>query len=142
MVVTSRRVVLSSNHVAQLKAANGLRHIPATLQYHTASTNGAVTGYAVVHTVFGKHGPIKLMVATDHRLVVTHTEILWFREQRGRPVRRQAFLSQFLGKTVEGGSTARWKINAITGATISSRAVARGVKEALTCLGVVIAEGD
>jgi Na+-translocating ferredoxin:NAD+ oxidoreductase RnfG subunit len=131
---TAQWVALSSNQVGRIKATSAQRRIPNVLQYYTAMTDGLVTGYAVVHAVPGKHGPIRLLVATTPELAVVRTVILSFHERRGRSIRKQSFLSQFVGKTLAGSGTQRADVDGITGATISSRAVAQGVVEALALL--------
>ena len=131
---TAQWVALSSNQVGRIKATSAQRRIPNVLQYYTAMTDGIVTGYAIVHAVPGKHGPIRLLVATTPELAVVRADILSFHEIRGHGVRKQSFLSQFVGKTLAGSGTQRADVDGITGATISSRAVAQGVVEALALL--------
>ncbi len=135
--VSSQWTALTSNQMARIGRTIKGPQVPTVLQYHTATTNGDATGYAIVHTVAGKHGPIRLLVATTPELAVRRTEILAFRERRGQPVRDRSFLSQFAGKTLADGFALRSDIDGVTGATISSRAVAQGVREALVFLGVL-----
>jgi len=146
--VSSQWIALSSNQMAQIKARTGMRDVPTVLRYcavrsttartgESAITNDTVCGYTLVHTVDGKHGPIRLMVAVTPELVVIRTEILAFREQRGRSVREQTFLSQFTGKTPADTFVLRSDIDGVTGATVSSHAVAQGVREALIFLSVL-----
>jgi Na+-translocating ferredoxin:NAD+ oxidoreductase RnfG subunit len=50
-------------------------------------------------------------------------------EQRGRPIATRRFLDQFLGKTAKSAITIGKDIDAVSGATISSRATAFAVKK-------------
>jgi Na+-translocating ferredoxin:NAD+ oxidoreductase RnfG subunit len=50
-------------------------------------------------------------------------------EQRGRPIATRRFLDQFIGKTGKSAITAGKDIDAVSGATISSRATAFAVKK-------------
>jgi electron transport complex protein RnfG len=97
-----------------------------------------VAGFAIVRTVLGKHGPIQLLVATSPGLKVIRTEILSFNERRGRAVRKQSFLSQFEGKGPADAPARRKEVDGVTGATVSSRAVAQGVRDALDVLSVIV----
>ena len=147
--VRSQWVALSDDQIEQIKDGTVMRTVPKVLQYHVvrsgaanagrASTtnNGEVIGYAITHTVAGKHGPIRLLIATSPQLAVLRAEILASQERRGHSVRRQSFLSQFNGKSPGDGFHLRSDIDGITGATVSSRAVARGVREALLMLSVL-----
>jgi len=62
---------------------------------------------------------------------VIATEILVYRESHGSEVHRKAFVKQYLGKTVKDPVMVGRDIKHITGATLSSRAVSKGVKKAL-----------
>src|SRR5262249_11514236 len=66
---------------------------------------------------------------------VTEVVIMEFRENRGWEVREKRFLNQFRGKSVRNAIRVDEDIINYTGATLSSKAVARGVKKALLLLG-------
>jgi hypothetical protein len=150
IAVSSHWVPLSSNQTAWIEARTGMRDVPTVLRYYTVrlttaktgqsnTTNDIASGYAVVHTVAGKHGPIRLIVAATPELAVIHTDILAFHERRGGAVRQRSFLSQFNGKNLGDALALHADIDGVTGATASSRAVARGVREALLMLSVLTA---
>jgi hypothetical protein len=151
IVTTSEWVSLSSNQTSRIRATTGIRVIPNVLKYHTIRRaegdsdippgRGTAIGYATVCTTAGKHGPIRVFVATSPERKVLRTEILYFNERRGRPVRKQAFLSQFEGKTTTDPVRLRKDIDGITGATISSRAVTQAVRKAL-CMLSIVTEGN
>ncbi len=133
----SRWAALSPDQVARITDVCGLRDVPNVQQYHIVTRHDKVVGYAIVRTVSGKHGPIQLLVAISPDLAVIRTEILSLHERRGRPVRKQSFLAQFEGKTPAHAYALCKEVDGITGATISSRAVVQGVREALTVLSVI-----
>jgi len=62
---------------------------------------------------------------------VTEVVIMIFRENRGWEVKEKRFLNQFRGKTLRNSIRVDEDIINYTGATLSSKAVARGVKRAL-----------
>ncbi|RII00540.1 RnfABCDGE type electron transport complex subunit G [candidate division NPL-UPA2 bacterium Unc8] len=96
-----------------------------------------VLGVAVVGYGRGFAGPVEIIVGIDSKGVITGIEILSHRETPGLGARitENFFLNEFKGKQLgdeikikrDGG-----EIDAITGATVSARAVSEGVEAALT----------
>jgi len=82
----------------------------------------------------GRHGRIEMLVLTNPELAVVNVTILKHREQHGKGIVRSSFLDQFRDKTLRD----RWKlgedVDGITGATVSSRAVASGTRNCLVYL--------
>jgi electron transport complex protein RnfG len=134
----SEWVALAPDQVSRIKVGRERAHVPNVAEYHIAENDGRVAGFAIVRTVLGKHGPIQLLVATSPGLKVIRTEILSFNERRGRAVRKQSFLSQFEGKGPADAPARRKEVDGVTGATVSSRAVAQGVRDALDVLSVIV----
>jgi len=81
----------------------------------------------------GYAGAITLLVGIDSEGKVAGVEILKMSETPGLGLRaiKPVFLNQFKGKTSESKLKAKEDIVALTGATITSNAVASGVREAL-----------
>jgi electron transport complex protein RnfG len=100
--------------------------------YHGLS-NGTVIGTAFSLAPQGYGGKIKILVGVDKNGKVSGIKILSQNETPGlgANILKPDFLSQFLGKTIKDPIEPKKDIDAITGATISSRAVCRGVKKAL-----------
>lgn len=104
----------------------------------------AFLGYCVEVTVDGFADEISLIVGVDDGgsvtgvLVLDHAEYAGLGEKAAQP----EFLDQYIGKsgtvTVNGG---RNPIDAVSGATITSKAVTLGVNRALTAVLHYIAEG-
>ena len=99
-------------------------------------------GYAVQVSPVGFDGPITLMVGVDTEgnvlgiSVISHTETAGLGAvAAAENAKGQAFRDQFIGAsgqmalTKDGG-----EVDAITGATITSRAVCKGVSAALACV--------
>lgn len=85
--------------------------------------NGSVCGYSASVAPAGFSGAIDLMVGIDHTGAVVGVEVVNMSETPGlgSKVGNADFLTQFTGKSGEIG------VDAISGATISSKAVAAGV---------------
>lgn len=102
------------------------------------------TGYCVEVSPNGFGGAISLMVGVDRGGAVTGVVILDHSETAGLGSKADSpeFLQQYLGKsgtiTVETGKNA---IDAVTSATITSKAVTEGVNTALTAVLNYNAEG-
>lgn len=96
--------------------------------FFMARKGDKTTGYALIDAEIGKHLPITYIVGISTKGIATQVEIMVFREVRGWEVKDHRFLSQFNGmRTAQGVKD----IKNITGATLSSRAVTKGVKRAI-----------
>ena len=100
-----------------------------SVTFYFAMKDGKKTGVAVVEVQPGKWGPVKYIVALDLTGKVTNLAVMSYVEQRGRPIATRRFLDQFLGKTGKNPITVGKDIDAVSGATISSRATAFAVKK-------------
>lgn len=109
-----------------------------------AYRDGTMMGYCVEVSPDGFGGPISLMVGVDATGAVTGVSILGHSETAGvgTKVGTEEFLSRFVGLsgTVQIGRGGN-SVDAASGATISSRAVARGVTDALAAVARFQAEG-
>lgn len=76
---------------------------------------------------------IELLVGIDKYGKISGTQILYIRETPGlgQNADDQKFLSQFKGKTVDDKLKAKEDVAAIAGATITSQAIADGIRLAL-----------
>lgn len=99
--------------------------------FFTCSHEGAISGYALIDSEVGKHLPITYIVGISPQGVVTRVEMMVFREIRGWEARERRFMQQFEGSSVKSQLEIGSGIKNVTGATLSSRAVAKGVKRAL-----------
>ncbi|UCE50270.1 MAG: FMN-binding protein [Phycisphaerales bacterium] len=91
-------------------------------------------GYLVETRVTGRSGPFKIAVLLDGRLIVKRATVISYPWPRGREVGKRSFTRQFEGKGPEDTIEIGKDIDAVTGATISCRAMATGVREAIELL--------
>ncbi len=96
--------------------------------FYVAKTGDKIDGYAFVGDEMGLHLPITFAVKLSARGQVLRQEIMVYREQRGDEVRDKRFRNQFKGKTVDDPIVANNDIDCVSGATISSHAIAVGVR--------------
>lgn len=108
--------------------------------YYLASAAGRPAGAVMLAAGSGFNGPVNLLVSIDPTGQVQGTRVASHRETVGigTKIEEDSFLSQFAGKTMQDQITVGQDINAVTGATVSSRAVANGVKQALSDYAVYI----
>jgi electron transport complex protein RnfG len=101
---------------------------------------GQVAGYAIKVTPKGFGGPIDMMVGISTEGKITGIKILSHSETPGLGANapNESFSGQFKGKNLEpaltvvkNGASKDNDIQALTGATITSRAVTNGVNEAV-----------
>ena len=101
------------------------------LAVRTATAGDQVLGYGVTERVKARSGPFIILVVVDTNLIVRRVAILSYPWERGRDVRLPAFTNQFQGKGSSDPLRLGKDIDAMTGATISSRAVTDGVRKVL-----------
>lgn len=107
--------------------------------FYVAKTGDAIDGYAFVGDEVGQHLPITFAVKLSVEGMVLRQEIMVYREPRGDEVRDKRFRDQFKGKTVDDPIVANDDIDCISGATISSHAIAVGVRRAVVLFDQAIA---
>ena len=103
---------------------------------------GESAGYAIKVVASGSQGNIEMMVGVDADGVVTGVSIVKSSETSGMGSRvrnnENGVLDQFIGKSAADGElTVGKNVDAISGATVSSKGVATGVNAALAVAGLL-----
>jgi Na+-translocating ferredoxin:NAD+ oxidoreductase RnfG subunit len=106
---------------------------PACLVVQAKALSKTV-GLAMADDELGKHLPISFLVALRIDGKVRRVELLDYREHYGRGIQARAFMAKFEGKGVADPIVVGKDIDAVTGATISSKAVSLGVRKSLHIL--------
>jgi len=99
---------------------------------YIAERDGKRLGYAIVDQVKGKSSFIKYLVAITPEGTVRDIVILNYRGTRGTEVLYESFRKQFIGKRENDPIQLGVDIDAIAGATISSRSIADGVRKLMS----------
>ena len=131
-----RKFELSAGQCGHIEQRLGYR-LPenkTTYTFFVAETAGHVDGYAFIDDEVGQHMPITYAVKLSPSGTVERQEIVAYREARGDEVRDARFRAQFVGKTAHDPLRPGDDVVAVSGATISSRAMATGVRRALVLL--------
>ncbi len=88
-------------------------------------------GYVIDSEVVSRSGPFQIRVTLSNDYVVTEAKVTSYPAQRGRQVQFPSFTDQFKGKGPGDAIRLGRDIDAISGATISSRVMADGVKKSI-----------
>jgi len=129
--IERREKALTDEDRQALSKATGLRFPESSFTFLVAERNGATIGYSLVMNEIGKSEPITFMVAMSPEHRVVDVLVMVFRESRGAEIREKRFLRQFQGKKSADPITINSDIVNYSGATLSSKAITRGVKRAL-----------
>lgn len=107
----------------------------------TAFRGNERLGQAVIVEEIGKHRAITFVVGVEPQGGVAGVAVMAYREAYGGEVRSRRFLDQYRGKHASDPLMPSSDIRNITGATLSARAIGRGVKKAIAVLAEVRGEG-
>jgi electron transport complex protein RnfG len=140
-VAAEQRIVMRDMSMkALVPTASEFHPVDGHAGWFMAMQDGKTTAYIVPGEGKGYGGSIKMLVAADPSGTILGYKVLSHNETPGLGDRttQPKFRDQFTGKKVENLEVVKvhedGKIDAITGVTISSRAVTKAVKEALTAL--------
>ena len=95
-------------------------------------------GWFMIQQVVGKHEMITYAIGLNPDGSVKHIEILEYVESYGYEVAEQSWLKQFYGKTVANTFKLGKDVDSISGATLSCKHLADGVKRDLVAYDTVL----
>lgn len=124
-------LLLTAEQKAYVEKAAGLRMRYVRQPVWKVTENGTHVGWVVQDEVYGKHEFITYAVALDANGAVRGVEILDYRETHGREVRNPKWRAQFTGKQHGAPLKLGEDIQNISGATLSCKHVAEGVRRIL-----------
>ena len=122
---------LSEEQRNHLESVTGLRFREPSYNFSIVEHQGKIAGYALILDEIGKSEPITFMVGMSPEGKVIDVAVMIFRESRGWEVKESRFLHQFHNKRANDPIQIDRDVINYSGATLSSRAIARGVKRAL-----------
>jgi Na+-translocating ferredoxin:NAD+ oxidoreductase RnfG subunit len=131
-------VTLTAAQTAKIQAGMGTKQpVKTAYTFYVGKTETVV-----IEEQMGKWGPIKFAIAiskADRK--VKGIEIFAMQEKRGVAVKLPVFLGQYTGKCTADAVEVGKDIKAVSGATVSSKAVCTAVKRALLVYGEAIPAG-
>ena len=140
--VTPRSLDLSPAQVAALGKALGLRISAARYPYlDVRDAHGAPLGVIFLLDVIGQSQPISFAVGITPDGTIRDVAVLVYREAHGGEIADPRFRRQFAGKREGAPLELGRDIDAISGATISSRAATYAARKALALDALLRAGG-
>lgn len=140
--VTAESRVISDEDRRGIKQRYGIEVLSSSARIYSGRSGSRIDGYAVIADEIGKSEPITFIVVMDPFGRVQTVAVMEFRETRGWEVKEPRFLRQFHGKK----STDHLRVNDdvvnLSGATLSSIAVANGVKKAVVLVDYFLLHSD
>jgi hypothetical protein len=131
---TPATVKLTAEQKKAIEAASGIRQRSDQVKAWRVSGGG----WLIVDEVIGKHEYITFAVGLSANGTVRGVEIMDYRESYGGEVRDPKWRAQFTGKTKAAPLKLDEDIKNISGATLSSRHIAEGVRRLLAVHAVAL----
>jgi Na+-translocating ferredoxin:NAD+ oxidoreductase RnfG subunit len=95
-------------------------------------------GYYYLGKAYGKADYFDFIVIFDTNLIVSKVKILVYREDHGGEIGSRRWLKQFIGKDKNSSLKYQKDIAAISGATISAKAMTNEVNKLLQTIGILV----
>lgn len=131
-------VSLTSDQTSQIKKSSSTgTPIPDKRIWQVLQANKPI-GWFVVDEVYGKHEFITYAIGINLDGTVRMIDIMDYRETYGYQVREAGWRSQFVGKNSSASFKLDKDIDNISGATLSCKHLADGVKRVLTLYDVAL----
>lgn len=112
------------------------------LARYTWHVRGEGTQYALVDEQLGQHEPITFGVLLLPDATIQRIEVMVYREAYGDGVRAESFRKQFVGLLFTNPMRAGKEVQIVSGATISTRALATGARRASALLATWLGAAD
>jgi hypothetical protein len=137
VMVEEKRLSLTEGDVKRIEALSGSRVETRLVTYYTASDSSGVAGYAVVGSRVIRTKKAVYLAVINPDLSVLRVEILAFHEPEDY-MPSERWLRQFHGRRLSDGFRIKRDIHAISGATISSHALAAEIRGTLAVLEIML----
>jgi Na+-translocating ferredoxin:NAD+ oxidoreductase RnfG subunit len=137
----ARALTLTAVERQVIEAHLGKKIYSSNFTIYDVSAAGKKAGRAIHSQELGKHQPMDTLVALDPAGKVIDLELLSYRETYGGQVAQEKFRSQFKDKGLRDRLDLGRNIDAVSGATISSKSMILSVRKALM-INALIESGD
>ena len=133
-MTTVRKFFPSAVKIAAINLGPRVSAYPEDAVISQIRDDSRILGYCVESKVVSRSGPFRIRVLLDNQLFVKQATVISYPWDRGRSVRRRSFTEQFAGKGPQDPIQLGKDIDAMTGATISCRVMAQGVRNSIRLL--------
>ena len=125
-----RKVIrLSDDQMKKISRESGQKISSRFVSVYIAKNGDENFGYGFIGYTKGKSSFIKYFVAITPDGKIHSIEIMSYRGEKGSEVRHEIFKKQFAGKSLDNNIKVGSDINAVSGATISSQAITKGIRK-------------
>jgi len=132
--IKKERLWLTKEEIRAIEEIYMYKIYETRFTFYTGIKNGRSMGSMLIDNIIGKSFPITFMTVLNTDGTVRDVEIMVYREPQGWEVRYKSFRSQFYGKDTSSNSN---EILSISGATLSVRAIKRGVYKAMAAYKIL-----
>ena len=129
---------LSKAEMARAVKVLGRKLPRRSYTFYEASAAGKVLGWCLFDDQIGQHEPITFGVQLDASGSLVRIEVVTFREKRGSEIRSKRFRKQFTGKRMGDPLRLNSDIQAVSGATYSSRSATVVAARALLLTSLLV----
>ena len=110
--------------------------------FYYGQTGSNIDGYMIIDEQCGQHLPITFANVLTPGGIVTRHELMVYREKYGEEVKNKKFRNQFIGKSSQDPIRLGKDIIAVSGATISSRALSIGTRRAIVLTNALLLQNS
>lgn len=128
---TKNTLVLSDAEFAILETALGRKPAVRSYPYLEVRKGEGVIGWILIFDVIGQSQPITFAVGVTQDGALQDVQVMVYREPQGEEIQEKRFRKQFVGKRLKDPIALGKDIDAISGATISSRSASFAARKAL-----------
>lgn len=140
--IEEKTLSLSKEQKEKVRILLGRSKVYNDFTYNEAVRDNQTIGYAVISDAMGKRMHFTYMVVVSPKGSIEMVKILEYKELFGRRIKEEGFLNKFREKTINSPLRINVDIDAVTGATISSKSLIEGVKKTLIYLSIVVLTQD
>lgn len=132
--IEEAKVVLSPAEKKEIEAATGGALYASDDKIYIGTVSGKLDGYAMITNEIGKFEFITFIVKVTPKMEIEKVGVMVYRESRGGEINRKRFQQQYHGKKKTDPFKVNHDIINITGATMSVRAMNRGIRKVFALL--------
>lgn len=137
-----REIVLDKDMKTDLAKLYSIEAAERYLMYTGLDKEKDPVGTAIIVDIAGKEGPLQMVVCVEPDSGrVYNLGFTLFGEERGMPVAEASYLKQYIGADASKAFVLGKDVDAISGATRTSSAVAVGVKIAVSIYDYLVIQG-
>lgn len=136
--IEEKTISLNKEQKEKIRVLLGISNVYNEFTYSEILKGNETIGYVVISDAMGKRMHFTFMVVTNPKGSIAVVKILEYKEKFGRRIKEESFLNKFREKTINSPLRINADIDAVTGATISSKALVDGVRKCLVYLNVLV----